>query len=154
MEIRKPLKRHTAIQPLSREHHHGLQLCWKIRTGFQRNVAVPRIWSYTGWFYRNFLLPHFDAEEKLLFPVLGDEHSYIRKAVAEHRRLKRLFEDNQQVQRSLNRIEEELEKHIRFEERVLFNEIQQAASEAQLLEIAQLHTGTVFPDTWEDRFWE
>ncbi|WP_241739476.1 hypothetical protein [Aestuariibaculum marinum] len=32
----KPLKRHKALQPLSREHHYGLLLTWKIRTGFKK----------------------------------------------------------------------------------------------------------------------
>ena len=35
----KPQKRHKALQPLSREHHHGLLLSWKIRTGFSKDIA-------------------------------------------------------------------------------------------------------------------
>ncbi len=154
MDIKKPIKRHRAIQPLSREHHYGLQLCWKIRTGFQRGVSPARIWNYTDWFYQQYLLPHFDTEEKLLFPLLGNEHASVKKAVAEHRRLKRLFEDREHVQLTLNRIEEELEKHIRFEERVLFNEIQEAADEAQLQAVALLHVEIKISETWEDKFWE
>ena len=34
----KPIKRHKAIQPLSREHHQGLLLCWKIGKGFEKGI--------------------------------------------------------------------------------------------------------------------
>lgn len=42
----KPIKRHTALKPLSREHHHGLLLSWKIREGLKRNIEIPRIKKY------------------------------------------------------------------------------------------------------------
>ena len=47
----KPLKRHKALQPLSRDHHHGLLLSWKIRSGFKKNIDVERIKVYADWFY-------------------------------------------------------------------------------------------------------
>lgn len=88
----KPLKRHPAIQPVSREHHHGLLLSWKIREGFKRNIDLPRIKKYVDWFYQKELTPHFDFEEKYLFALLDPDHPMIRRAMKEHRRLKRLFE--------------------------------------------------------------
>ena len=39
----KPQKRHKALQPLSREHHHGLLLSWKIRSGFNKKGIIPAI---------------------------------------------------------------------------------------------------------------
>ena len=33
-------KRHKALQNLSREHHHGLLLSWKIRTGLNKNIEA------------------------------------------------------------------------------------------------------------------
>src|SRR5690606_36276296 len=68
---KKPIKRDENIQPFSREHHHGLLLSWKIKTGFKKNLELERIKRYTDWFYKNQLLPHFEAEEKYLFPILG-----------------------------------------------------------------------------------
>jgi len=38
-----PIKRSIALQPLSREHHHGLLLCWKIRTGLKKGIDIDRI---------------------------------------------------------------------------------------------------------------
>lgn len=39
----QPIKRHPSLQPLSREHHYGLLLSWKIREGFKREVPPERI---------------------------------------------------------------------------------------------------------------
>ena len=46
----------------------------------------------------------------------------------------------------LDLIEEELEQHIPFEERILFNEIQQRATPEQLIGIEKHHSG---PETHE-----
>jgi iron-sulfur cluster repair protein YtfE (RIC family) len=77
----------------------------------------------------------------------------VKKALSEHRRLTRLFENNDEIEKSLSQIEEELEKHIRFEERVLFNEIQEIATEEQLKLIAEKHTEEKFQENTEDEFW-
>jgi iron-sulfur cluster repair protein YtfE (RIC family) len=150
----KPIKRDKNIQPLSRDHHHTLLLCWKIRKGFSKEVAPSRIKVYSNWFFENHVLPHFKLEEEYLFPVLGQEHEMVKKALAEHRRLERLFKDNKDISRSLSLIEEELELHIRYEERELFNEIQKQASPEQLKIILEVHKDELFQDNTEDEFWK
>lgn len=152
-----PIKRHESLKSLSHDHHHGLLLCWKIRTGFKKQIEINRLKSYTDWFFKNHLSPHFDLEEKYVFPVLGQEHELVKKALAEHRRLKRLFEDTADVGKNLSLIEEELDAHIRFEERTLFKEIQNTASPEVLEEIMEKHDGfdsDVHPEDWEDEFWK
>lgn len=148
------MKRNINLQPISREHHHSLLLCWKIRTGLRKNISLYRIKKYADWFFENHIKPHFKIEEKHVFPVLSGEHKLVKKALAEHRRLTRLFENDEEMEKSLNRIEEELEAHIRFEERVLFNEIQNVASEEQLNQIAKHHSETKFKENTEDEFWK
>lgn len=153
--MKKPIKRHEALKPLSREHHHGLLLCWKIRQGVNKNVEISRIRAYTQWFKIHYLDPHFEAEEKFIFPVLGNENDLIKRALAEHRRLKRLFTQDTEIAIALNSIEEELDSHIRFEERVLFNKIQEVASAEQFEEIEKHHNGIQFSDDdWLDHFWK
>lgn len=149
------MKRHAALQPLSREHHHGLLLGWKIRSGLSNGVAVERIKAYTDWFSENHLLPHFEVEERHVFPILGDKgHPMVKRALREHRRLKRLFTANDDLAKNLNLIEKELTAHIRYEERVLFTELQTVATPEQLSEIERLHHGQPFVEEWTDRFWE
>lgn len=153
--MKKPIKRHEALKPLSREHHHGLLLCWKLRQGMKKGVEFDRMKQYTDWFRVQYLDPHFDAEEKYVFPVLGNDHEKVKKALAEHRRLRRLFDEQEDIEKALHSIEEELDQHIRFEERDLFNEIQQIASAEEFTEIEQHHNGIAFSDDdWEDHFWE
>lgn len=153
METKKPIKRNKNLQPLSRDHHHSLLLCWKIRTGFLKSISVERIKRYADWFFKHHIQPHFELEEKLLFPILGKRHELVKKAISEHRRLGRLFNDTENPSKSLGLIEEELEQHIRFEERVLFNEVQKIASEEQLSIILKLHNDEKFKDNTHDEFW-
>lgn len=149
----KPLKRHKALQPFSREHHHGLLLSWKIRNGFNKNIDVKRIKTYADWFFENELIQHFELEETHIFPLLDSDHELIKRALAEHRRLKRLFNDDKDIEKSLHKIEEELEQHIRFEERILFPEIQKNATEEQLALIADIHHDERFVENMDDAFW-
>ena len=152
-EKKKPIKRHPALQQFSREHHFGLLLCWKIREGFRKEIEPERMKKYTDWFFQTHLKPHFEAEEKYMFTLLSDEDKLKKRAIKEHRRLERLFEENEDVKRSLSLIEEELEQHIRFEERNLFGEIQKVATEEELEAIEKMHQ-ELLVDDWEDEFWK
>ena len=149
----RPLKRAIELQPLSHDHHHGLQLCWKIRTGFSRKIELERIKKYADWFFVTHLEPHFELEENYIFTVLDSSNELVKQALTDHRRLKRLFTQTSDLEKALGRIEEELEKHIRFEERVLFPEIQSEATELQLAKISEIHTHEVFVENVEDVFW-
>lgn len=146
------MERHVALQPTSREHHYGLLLSWKIREGLKRGVALKRIKDYTDWFWQNHLKKHFEFEEEYIFPILGRQHQLIKRAMREHGRLKRLFARTNEQERNLNLIEEELVGHIRFEERVLFKEIERLASEEQFKIMEKEHSKTVVED-WPDEFW-
>jgi hemerythrin-like domain-containing protein len=148
-----PAKRHLSIQNYSREHHFALLLCWKIKKGLANGVSPERIKRYTDWFYQNHLRPHFTAEEKCMYPVLGDNHTLVQQALAEHRALENLFMAKLDGGESLSIIQDMLEKHIRFEERVLFNEIQQMATPAQMQQMEELHQSGSFEDKTDDMFW-
>lgn len=154
MEKKKPIKRHKALQPLSRQHHFGLLFSWKLRKGFSKNIETERMQEYAKWFYEQEIKPHFYDEEKYLFPILEEGNELIERALKEHRRLKRLFNDIKNPEKSLNCLEEELDAHIRFEERVLFNEIQKVATEVQLAKIEAIHSGIEKSSDYHDPFWE
>lgn len=151
---RTPIKRHSALQGVSREHHHGLLLCWKIRTGLSKNVSTERIKVYVDWFYRTYLVPHFELEETYIFPIVGNDHPWVKKALSDHRRLIRLFTSTTADMKTLGQIEETLEQHIRFEERQLFNHVQEMANNKQLDIIEKQHSNEKFNDNISDPFWE
>src|SRR5690554_1328945 len=153
MEKKEPIKRHEALQPLSREHHQGLLLAFKIGKGLSKNIEGERITKYLQWFFEYYLNSHFEAEEKYAFPILGKEHEMVKEAITQHREIKTLiFSENTSVAH-LKEIQNLMKKHIRLEERQLFNIIQETASEAQLVELAsQLHEED-FCLNYKDEFW-
>lgn len=152
-EPSKPIKRHLSLQPFSREHHHTLMLVWKIRKAIREQVDLDRVDKYVSWFYHQYVLPHFDMEEKFIFPVLGDHHELIVRALDEHKRIKGYFEVENKNETSYNALADLLEKHIRFEERVLFNIVQEQATEQQLKMIADRSGDDQFEDNVQDPFW-
>ncbi len=150
-----PLIRHESLKPLTRDHHHGLLLCWKIREGRKNKVPSERIKAYTDHFYSTQLAPHFKFEEEEVFPLLCEEHPMRRQALNDHRRLASLFAEQDNIEHSLKTIEKELEEHIRFEERVLFHEIQEKNSDEDLKRIdsKEKELATPDPNEWTDKFW-
>lgn len=145
--------RHEAIKDFSRDHHQGLMFCWKIKRGFENGVNIDRMKQYADWFWENHLVPHFDAEEGYLFPILPEDDELVVQAIAEHRRLKALFSESDDVAGALRLIEKELDDHIRLEERILFEKIQVAATDAEL-EIAAKHHKEIITEDWQDEFWK
>lgn len=156
MSTTRPIKRHKNLKPVSRDHHHGLLLCWKLRTGLRKNVDPARMMAYCQRFHAEHLVPHFGLEEEAMFPILGNDHELVQRALAEHRRLNRLFTGTEDPVVRISQIEEELEAHIRFEERVLFTAIEEVATDKELARIHEMH-GSQEPnaneDPTEDAFW-
>lgn len=152
----EPIKRHEALQPLSREHHQGLLLAMKVGKGLKKGVALNRIKKYVDWFFSHYLKSHFEAEEKYAFPILGDDHPGIQQALEEHRKIEAF------VKSPMHGIQEEqliefkqlLEGHIRLEERQLFNEIQEKATAEELQKLEEVLSEEDFCLTWTDEFWK
>ncbi len=153
MEKKSPLKRHPALHHLSHDHHHGLLLSWKIRQGFKLGIKPNRIRVYCEWFWENYLQAHFEEEEKTIFTVLPEDNPLIKQAMSEHKRLRKLFSTRENPEKTLGQIEEELEQHIRFEERILFPEIQKTATAEQLEAIAAHGEREKFKENEADPFW-
>jgi len=151
MKDNKPLKRIKELIPFSKDHHHGLLLCWKIRTGLKKGLAIERLSDYTLWFYQNYLAPHFALEEIYVFPILGMEHVLIQKACKDHQQIESIMA--QLNIETLAELADLLEAHIRFEEREVFGQIQELATEKQLAAIRQIHNDDAFIEH-ADTFWK
>lgn len=147
-------KRHHALKPLSNEHNEVLTLCSRIGKGLQMEISTKRIKSYADWLKEDYLDPHFELERKYVFPILGNNNFRIKRALANHRRMNRLFDETTNLDIILNKIEEEMGRYIRFEERILYNEIQKMASAEELQTIEKIHHEIDFSaEVWEDKFW-
>jgi hypothetical protein len=156
MEKPKPIKRSPELAPLSREHHEGLLLVWKIRQGLRMSLPALRIGSYVDWFWQHYLQPHFRMEEESLLPLLPPGDPQALQLEEEHQELEALLHINASIPDAalLEELAEKLNAHIRFEERQLFPRIEQLATPGQLSDIHHLLTKQPsVQKTWDDPFW-
>jgi hemerythrin-like domain-containing protein len=153
---KKPIKRNKNIVPLSKDHHHGLLLCWKIRQGLKMNVELERIRNYINFFWQTYLVKHFRQEEELLFskidgPVCNrvkDEHEIIRLLIAG------ISSQDKDNTNCYTRFANLLEQHIRHEERVLFSYLEAHISAEELERIGkELEKNEPHCELYEDEFW-
>ncbi len=158
MKNPQPIKRHKALVSFSKYHHFGLQLSWKIRQGLAHAISCERISLYVLYFFKEDLARHFKEEEDLLFPLLPSAHLLRQRAEAEHALVYKLIhslEQNKIDKTLLNLFADTLEAHIRFEERELFNQLQQLPTEVlETLPEAAAHNSRAIDDNWEDCFWK
>ena len=154
-----PIKRSPALVQFSKDHHFALLLIWKVRQGLRFGIESQRINNYIIFFFQNYLEEHFKEEEDLLFVYLDRNNASRTVAEQDHKAVREIMEKiksdpkNKTISTEfINR----LEKHIRFEERELFNELQNALNESDLNIIAE-KMDTLHPalkeDNWKDIFW-
>lgn len=150
-----PFKRHKTLDFLNYDHQFVLLLCWRIRMGLRKSIDPMRIRAYCMCVFDDHLRFHFEMEEKLIFPVLGQKHEIVKKALADHRRINRLLKDETDILKSVNLIEEVLEQHIRFEENILFPEYERKATldDINKIDDARSTYGIYKEKEWVDKFW-
>lgn len=71
----------------------------------------------------------------------------------EHQALRNLFKEETELEKSLKQIMVDLDSHIRFEERVLFNQIQEVATAEQAEQMILQHNSKPFVENNKDLFW-
>ncbi|MBS1558894.1 MAG: hemerythrin domain-containing protein [Bacteroidetes bacterium] len=159
MKPTQPIKRNEAIVEFSRDHHYSLLLVWKIREGIKKTITPERISNYVLHFYETELSPHFQNEENLLFNKIAIDNNLRNTAEADHAAIGRLvatLQKNPSDQKLLLQIADLLEKHIRFEERQLFNYLQETIPENEMAAIALQLKDREHEDesAWPDPFWK
>lgn len=144
-EKRKSLKRHTALQPLSRHHMIALHLALKMRrAGTEKSqLSVPELIQEAEEFWNPDGLVHFREEEEILLTAYAQYASpdipEIQEMLIEHVEIRALFEtilraDEPKVD-TLHKLGELLDEHVRKEERVIFPMIEKALPEDKLQEV-------------------
>ncbi len=133
MKKNTPIKRNENLVLFSREHHHGLVFCTRLKKANQASNSVLKLFIHE--FYKNYLEEHFKNEEQLLLPLLSDteistqfldEHNQIRQLID---RVRISTNDIQNISLELGQL---INDHIRFEERVLFPWLEKVCSEEEL----------------------
>lgn len=153
------MKRDKNLLSLSRDHHHGLLLGWKIKQGLKNETAHELILEYIRYFSDATLFPHFKAEEDQILPYLDDADSAKQRILEEHKTIKELIStlshEVGNISADLSRLAELLESHIRYEEREFFPYLEQNLNAVQLEEIGaaleSIHKP--FDEEFHTEFW-
>lgn len=141
------MKRHPALITLSREHHDGLVIAQVLKSDVPAYRGMPdRPADRLEYFKARFvtaLKPHFISEEQYLFPMLKGRDAgvddLLNRLVQEHRELEaatRLAAGDPELESRLDATGRLLERHIRAEERELFQWAQEHLSESELQTLA------------------
>lgn len=149
------MKRNINLQELSRDHHHGLLLGWKIRKGLQTEVPESSIADYVRFFWDRALAPHFSEEEELILRFLSDNDEFKQRTLLEHQAVQDRVK-NLNTKDDLLGLATLLDNHIRFEERELFPYLESLLTENQLEKIGESIATSHHPYTenYPNEFWK
>ena len=153
------MKRNQNLIELSRDHHQGLLLGWKIKQGFKYQVPLEEIRKYIIYFAKEALFPHFEEEEKQVLIYLEATNKFYQRTLSEHQRIRELITEIKANESStaalfLN-LADKIHDHIRFEERELFPYLETTLSDEQLDEIGKLISNVHQPyiENYPHDFW-
>ena len=141
------MKRHHSLIPLSHDHHSGLVLAQRLILG--RSKAPRSDWptdrrqqvSRVIEFFKTDLRQHFEAEEEHVFPAavehLREGADLARRLIEEHddmrTRIRGLEQDpTTGLEERLSSFGDCLKEHIRKEEAILFERMQEEMDPADL----------------------
>jgi len=135
--------RHPSLHPLSHQHQHGLALTVLIDRGLRDQPGPGKTAELADKVQRMAeieLKGHFQVEEEVLFPSVRsalDSAEIIDELISQHRELQGLVErlsaaPEQERSGILTEFGQLLARHIRLEERELFEQIQKQLSEDQI----------------------
>lgn len=137
------MKRHPALQDLSRDHYFVLLKCQLVRRALARQAPADELQALADDFLQFFdsdMVAHFQEEDDFVVPEAertGDAglREVAREIHADHAWLKARFADLRSpgsLASTLQDIEARLTRHVRLEEERLFEGVQRSLSEAEL----------------------
>lgn len=125
------MRRHDALIPLTHDHHHALAQVRKLKSAANgadddRSAGAKRFLEFFG----SDTIAHFREEEEVVFPLVVDApqvRETLERVVMQHlsihahvQLLQHVSENGPPTPETLLEIAGELERHIRFEEKVVF----------------------------------
>ena len=134
------MKRHSSLIPLSHDHHDGLVLAQQLIRGYDtgsragQSLSGTQVVSVVVDFFETQWRPHCDLEEVEVFPwvlaQINESEHLIQNLIREHREMAekiRDLKDNPTTRLSerLSALGQLMRSHIRTEERVLFQWMQE-----------------------------
>lgn len=154
------MKRNENLIELSRDHHYGLLLGWKIRRGIENRTDLEVIRQYVAYFSQNSLFPHFKEEEQGVLSFMPEGDSHRQKVLQDHENIRTtvraiIASDVVDAQDLLD-LASMVDAHIRYEERQLFPYLEQSLSSEALAEIGTAIQAShkPFVESFENEFWQ
>jgi hemerythrin-like domain-containing protein len=144
------LKRHPALQDLSRDHHLFLlqvrHIRWLVES-HERAASLQTVIDGLLTFWEEHGQAHLQEEETVLFPFVRDQTpdnaALLRRLEVDHNWLRDKFEELADLPRLENAVPllrsmgEYIERHVRHEEREVFQQIQAQLTAEQLADLAE-----------------
>ena len=114
-------RRSQDLVKLSHEHHHALVFCTRLKKA--QRVDIKTLQLFVDDFRKNYLMVHFENEEKLFLPLMPDTEIK-RQFIAEHQQIKQLVQLLLILKENDNeltlKLSELILSHVRFEEKIMF----------------------------------
>lgn len=144
------MKRHPALQDLSRDHHLVLFHCQRLRRALDGAAPWPQLQGLLEKFlafYESDMKPHFQEEDELVVPLAqgaGDERlrEIGAKILQEHHEFRKRLDalgklrpTESRARALLAELEPRITRHVRQEEAELFQGVQSRLSEERLQEL-------------------
>ena len=154
------MKRSESLQSYSREHHDALMFCLLLKKGVRRNVALTTLKDFIHQFWQHDLEPHFLSEEKVLVPLLERFQfplNIISSIKLDHdiiRTIQHRIDMGAVSHQTIENFSLLIEQHIRFEERVAFEQIQRLIPEKELFDLHSAGNSDSVCKTYPVKFWE
>lgn len=156
MKKPNPVKRSKHLVTFSHDHHHGLVFSSRLRK--TKGISIDIIKDFVVDFWLKHLCKHFELEEKLILPLIN-ENKLRQQFLADHQKIKDLVEKvgtkNDSIDDLCMSLSVAIAEHIRFEERELFEWLQQNLKEESLGKIGQaLSSVESCAHNFSNKFWE
>lgn len=155
------MQRAVSLQPLSRQHKSSLMTCLLIRKGVSKQASIPVMSDFLLKCWQQEIQPHFEQEENSLIPALQtypEGKNYADAILRDHelwRTAMTHLEQANVTHRLLGDLADQLEQHVRFEERIVFPSMESNLSAEQLQQLKlQDDQHSAICNTYPNKFWE
>ena len=152
------MKRANQLQPLSRQHHLGLNLSRHAKECTDEPAEIAKHWHYLMTYIKD-MQAHFNIEDTLIAHVLEPyraSHTEVASVLetldAQHKQLYKLMDETEHSQKFINReitaaqvqaLGTLLYDLIRFEERELYPAVEKHLTEAELNAIYEASSDSI-----------
>ena len=130
------MKRSEALVPLGHDHHVALEAALRLRRATADDLG-PAVERFREFWAEHERRRHFEIEEELLLPALADDPEWDEMAArirGEHAQIRSAAAGLDSVE-AANALGELLHDHVRFEERRVFEYLEERLDAERLAEL-------------------